>query len=157
MTIPIICFKCGSRGVIAKVTEMSACAACGCEDIDIDDFEPTTAIVQATAEALDEQGYGTTKPEFDAATIAKAVAQKLHEIAAGVLATNPSMTREAAYKVAEKTVTRYPKVAGVTEDAMAMLSRGFEAGLVEEDAVTWFAPTAAGQSIARERLGDSQA
>jgi hypothetical protein len=37
---------------------------------------------------------------------------KVAQIAAAVLATNPGMSREAALAVAEKTVARYPKVAG---------------------------------------------
>lgn len=48
-------------------------------------------------------------------------------------------------------------VAALVDDALQMISDGFEAGLVEEDAVSWFAPTEAGQSIAEERLGSEAA
>ncbi len=46
-----------------------------------------------------------------------------------------------------------PKIGALVDDALQMISDGYAAGLVEEDAVSWFAPTDAGQAIARDRIG----
>lgn len=175
MNIPVICLKCSNRQVIAKLDALTFCAACGCEDIDLDDFETTAAVEPAKADGYEVPsdsrvegevrfvaGRKTSVGEFDACPdcgvvgcspdcpgpqesttcqncggpaamrngkvecdhcspqnqreAAQKLASKLHEIAAGVLTTNPSMTREAAYEVAEKTLTRYPKVAGIQVD-----------------------------------------
>ena len=45
------------------------------------------------------------------------------------------------------------KLGYVVDDAIAMINEGFAKGEVEEDAISWFAPTPAGQAIARDRIG----
>ncbi len=65
----------------------------------------------AKAEAIEATYPSEPDPTLDPTWKPPAVSSKVDAITAGILSTNPGMTREAAVRLATETVRRYPKVA----------------------------------------------